>query len=149
MLAAWFRLKYPHIATGALASSAPILQFDDITPWSSFYDAVSQDYKVSELSEKKKGRHGPRQSVSTHVQCIYVGIHMIWHCAGWEHKLLRGDQRELGWADGSFRTKGRATWPQQNLQDLQVRLIELFLHWTLVLLCDAEELVHYYTKALQ
>lgn len=48
VLAAWFRLKYPHIAIGALASSAPILQFDDITPWSSFYDAVSQDYKVCE-----------------------------------------------------------------------------------------------------
>ncbi|XP_073002945.1 uncharacterized protein [Typha latifolia] len=45
MLAAWFRLKYPHVAIGALASSAPILQFDYITPWSSFYDGVSQDYK--------------------------------------------------------------------------------------------------------
>ncbi|XP_058114120.1 uncharacterized protein LOC131256996 [Magnolia sinica] len=45
MLAAWFRLKYPHIAIGALASSAPILQFDDITPWTSFYDAVSKDFK--------------------------------------------------------------------------------------------------------
>lgn len=50
MLAAWFRLKYPHIATGALASSAPILQFDDITPWSSFYDAVSQDYKDESIN---------------------------------------------------------------------------------------------------
>ncbi|OAY31800.1 lysosomal Pro-X carboxypeptidase isoform X1 [Manihot esculenta] len=50
MLAAWFRLKYPHIAIGALASSAPILQFDDITPWSSFYDAVSQDYKEASLN---------------------------------------------------------------------------------------------------
>lgn len=49
VLAAWFRLKYPHIAVGALASSAPILQFDDITPWSSFYDAVSQDFKVYKL----------------------------------------------------------------------------------------------------
>ncbi|KAH6804970.1 alpha/beta-Hydrolases superfamily protein [Perilla frutescens var. frutescens] len=39
-------LKYPHIAIGALASSAPILQFDDITPWSSYYDGVSQDFKV-------------------------------------------------------------------------------------------------------
>ncbi|AQK81780.1 putative serine peptidase S28 family protein precursor [Zea mays] len=45
MLASWFRLKYPHVAIGALASSAPILQFDHITPWSSFYDAVSQDFK--------------------------------------------------------------------------------------------------------
>ncbi|KAA8522894.1 hypothetical protein F0562_009317 [Nyssa sinensis] len=50
MLAAWFRLKYPHIAIGALASSAPILQFDNITPWSSFYDAVSQDYKDASLN---------------------------------------------------------------------------------------------------
>ncbi|VVB17307.1 unnamed protein product [Arabis nemorensis] len=45
MLAAWFRLKYPHIAIGALASSAPILQFDKIVPSSSFYDTVSQDFK--------------------------------------------------------------------------------------------------------
>uniref|UniRef100_A0A0E0E4E1 Lysosomal Pro-X carboxypeptidase n=1 Tax=Oryza meridionalis TaxID=40149 RepID=A0A0E0E4E1_9ORYZ len=45
MLASWFRLKYPHVTIGAVASSAPILQFDYITPWRSFYDAVSQDYK--------------------------------------------------------------------------------------------------------
>ncbi|RLN12998.1 lysosomal Pro-X carboxypeptidase [Panicum miliaceum] len=50
MLASWFRLKYLHIAIGALASSAPILQFDYITPWSSFYDAVSQDYKSESLN---------------------------------------------------------------------------------------------------
>uniref|UniRef100_A0A2N9H7T8 Lysosomal Pro-X carboxypeptidase n=1 Tax=Fagus sylvatica TaxID=28930 RepID=A0A2N9H7T8_FAGSY len=50
MLAAWFRLKYPHIAIGALASSAPILHFDDITPRSSFYDAVSQDFKDASLN---------------------------------------------------------------------------------------------------
>jgi lysosomal Pro-X carboxypeptidase len=64
VLASWFRLKYPHVAVGALASSAPILQFDYITPWTSFYDAVSQDYKVSTtttlsyfFSRKKKKRH--------------------------------------------------------------------------------------------
>lgn len=35
MLAAWFRLKYPHIAIGAISSSAPILQFEDIaSPYS-------------------------------------------------------------------------------------------------------------------
>ncbi|KAL6986241.1 lysosomal Pro-Xaa carboxypeptidase [Sarracenia purpurea var. burkii] len=50
MLAAGFRLKYPHVAIGALASSAPILQFDDITPWSSFYDAVPKDYKDVSLN---------------------------------------------------------------------------------------------------
>ncbi|KXG20504.2 lysosomal Pro-X carboxypeptidase [Sorghum bicolor] len=50
MLASWFRLKYPHVTIGALASSAPILQFDYITPWSSFYDVVSQDYKSESLN---------------------------------------------------------------------------------------------------
>ncbi|CAH2051099.1 unnamed protein product, partial [Thlaspi arvense] len=55
MLAAWFRLKYPHIAIGALASSAPILQFDDITPWSSFYDAVSKDYRELARTESSIG----------------------------------------------------------------------------------------------
>ncbi|XP_031478582.1 uncharacterized protein LOC116249587 [Nymphaea colorata] len=47
MLAAWFRLKYPHIVLGALSSSAPILQFDDLTPLTSFYDTVSKAYKDS------------------------------------------------------------------------------------------------------
>lgn len=32
MLAAWFRMKYPHMVLGAIAASAPVLQFKDITP---------------------------------------------------------------------------------------------------------------------
>ncbi|XP_038716067.1 lysosomal Pro-X carboxypeptidase-like [Tripterygium wilfordii] len=49
MLASWFRLKYPHIAVGALASSAPILFFEDITPQNAFALVVSNDFKgVSE-----------------------------------------------------------------------------------------------------
>lgn len=46
VLAAWMRLKYPHIAVGALASSAPILQFENIVPDTIFYDLVSNDFKV-------------------------------------------------------------------------------------------------------
>ncbi|CAK9150487.1 unnamed protein product [Ilex paraguariensis] len=49
MLASWFRLKYPHIALGALASSAPILYFDDITPQNGYYSVVTKDFK--EVSE--------------------------------------------------------------------------------------------------
>ncbi|KAL0555311.1 hypothetical protein IC582_009254 [Cucumis melo] len=45
MLAAWFRLKYPHIAMGALASSAPILQFENITSPYAFSNIVTQDFK--------------------------------------------------------------------------------------------------------
>ena len=40
------RLKYPYIAIGALASSAPILQFENVVPHEIFYDIVSSDFKV-------------------------------------------------------------------------------------------------------
>ncbi|CBI23429.3 hypothetical protein VitviT2T_019541 [Vitis vinifera] len=45
LLAAWFRLKYPHVALGALASSAPILYFDDITPQDGYYSLVTKDFR--------------------------------------------------------------------------------------------------------
>ncbi|GJZ28230.1 lysosomal Pro-X carboxypeptidase-like protein [Tanacetum coccineum] len=45
MLAAWFRLKYPHVAIGALASSAPILQFENITSQYSFNNIITQDFR--------------------------------------------------------------------------------------------------------
>jgi lysosomal Pro-X carboxypeptidase len=47
VLAAWFRIKYPHIAIGAVAASAPILQFEDIVPTDTFYRIVSSDFKGS------------------------------------------------------------------------------------------------------
>ena len=43
VLAAWFRLKYPHIAIGALAASAPILEFGNLTPWDGFYRIISEN----------------------------------------------------------------------------------------------------------
>ncbi|KAM1948055.1 hypothetical protein ACFX15_008294 [Malus domestica] len=45
MLAAWFRLKYPHVTIGALASSAPILNFENITSPYSFTNIVTQDFR--------------------------------------------------------------------------------------------------------
>ncbi|ESW22122.1 hypothetical protein PHAVU_005G129100 [Phaseolus vulgaris] len=45
MLASWFRLKYPHIALGALASSAPILYFNGIAPKAGYYYIVTKDFK--------------------------------------------------------------------------------------------------------
>ncbi|KAK9676931.1 hypothetical protein RND81_11G110800, partial [Saponaria officinalis] len=43
MLATWFRLKYPHIAVGALASSAPILQH--VISNDAYLQVVTKDYK--------------------------------------------------------------------------------------------------------
>nr|GMC86223.1 lysosomal Pro-X carboxypeptidase-like [Ipomoea batatas] len=45
MLAAWFRLKYPHVTIGALASSAPILYFENITSTYAFNDVITQDFR--------------------------------------------------------------------------------------------------------
>lgn len=50
VLAAWLRLKYPHVALGALASSAPILYFDNTTQQDGYYSVIDKDYKV----DKKK-----------------------------------------------------------------------------------------------
>ncbi|XP_074277463.1 uncharacterized protein LOC141601097 [Silene latifolia] len=43
MLATWFRLKYPHIALGALASSAPILKH--VVSNDAYLQVVTKDYK--------------------------------------------------------------------------------------------------------
>ncbi|XP_012347648.1 lysosomal Pro-X carboxypeptidase [Apis florea] len=45
MLSAWIRMKYPHIVQGAIASSAPILQFTGITECESFLRIVTSDFK--------------------------------------------------------------------------------------------------------
>ncbi|KAK9684783.1 hypothetical protein RND81_10G232200 [Saponaria officinalis] len=45
MLAAWFRLKYPHIAIGALASSAPVLNILEIPPEDQYCSIASRDYR--------------------------------------------------------------------------------------------------------
>ncbi|RVX19934.1 Lysosomal Pro-X carboxypeptidase [Vitis vinifera] len=50
MLASWFRLKYPHIVIGALASSAPILYFDDITPGNAYHVIVTKDFRETSES---------------------------------------------------------------------------------------------------
>lgn len=44
MLAAWIRMKYPNIVAGALAASAPILQFTGLTPCEKFYQIVTKDF---------------------------------------------------------------------------------------------------------
>lgn len=42
MLAAWLRMKYPNSVLGAIASSAPIWFFQDLTPCEMFYDTVTK-----------------------------------------------------------------------------------------------------------
>jgi lysosomal Pro-X carboxypeptidase len=50
MLAAWMRLKYPHVISGAIASSAPILWFEDLTPVDSFERIVTNNFRAASQS---------------------------------------------------------------------------------------------------
>ncbi|KAG8546866.1 hypothetical protein GDO81_029661 [Engystomops pustulosus] len=47
MLAAWMRMKYPHVVVGALAASAPIWQFEELVPCNLYYQIVTNDFKKS------------------------------------------------------------------------------------------------------
>ncbi|XP_031836182.1 lysosomal Pro-X carboxypeptidase [Nomia melanderi] len=47
MLSAWIRIKYPHIVQGAIAASAPILQFTGVVTCEAFARIIRSDYKVS------------------------------------------------------------------------------------------------------
>jgi lysosomal Pro-X carboxypeptidase len=44
MLAAWFRMKYPHLALGALAASAPVRQFPGIYDCHGYFSIVTKDF---------------------------------------------------------------------------------------------------------
>ncbi|XP_033119205.1 lysosomal Pro-X carboxypeptidase-like [Anneissia japonica] len=44
MLAAWLRMKYPNIVVGAMAASAPIWQFTNVTVCSLPYQIVTKDF---------------------------------------------------------------------------------------------------------
>lgn len=112
VLACWFRLKYPHVAIGAVASSAPILQLDHITPWSSFYDAVSQDFKVNKLPFSLP------LLVRTDVGCVALADQCLF--AVGEHELLQCHQGDLGCPGREGGQRRRAPGPQQAFQGLQV-----------------------------
>ncbi|CAL1674146.1 unnamed protein product [Lasius platythorax] len=47
MLSAWMRMKYPHIVQGAIAASAPILQFTDIVTCEAFARITTSDFRAS------------------------------------------------------------------------------------------------------
>lgn len=46
MLAAWIRQKYPATILGAIASSAPILQFGDLVPCNIFNNICTEVYRL-------------------------------------------------------------------------------------------------------
>jgi lysosomal Pro-X carboxypeptidase len=53
-LAAYFRMKYPHLVTGALASSAPVMEFPGLVPCDIYFRIITSVFKVS-LDKKADG----------------------------------------------------------------------------------------------
>ncbi|XP_058064437.1 lysosomal Pro-X carboxypeptidase isoform X1 [Anopheles bellator] len=51
MLAAWFRIKYPHLVVGAIAASAPIRQFPDLTPCGVFNQILTSVFRTADKPE--------------------------------------------------------------------------------------------------
>lgn len=47
MLSAWMRMKYPHIVRGAIAASAPILQFSDVTACEAFARITTSVFRAA------------------------------------------------------------------------------------------------------
>jgi lysosomal Pro-X carboxypeptidase len=47
MLASWFRIKYPASTVGAIAASAPILQFTGITPPQAYNQVVTRTWAAA------------------------------------------------------------------------------------------------------
>ncbi|EZA57905.1 lysosomal Pro-X carboxypeptidase [Ooceraea biroi] len=47
MLSAWMRMKYPHVVQGAIAASAPILQFTGIVECEAFARITTSDFRAS------------------------------------------------------------------------------------------------------
>ncbi|CAG9768709.1 unnamed protein product [Ceutorhynchus assimilis] len=54
MLAAWLRIKYPHLILGAVASSAPLLQLNNLKLCENFYHIVTQSYRNENCSQAIK-----------------------------------------------------------------------------------------------
>ncbi|KJE90179.1 prolylcarboxypeptidase [Capsaspora owczarzaki ATCC 30864] len=48
MLAGWFRLKYPNVVDGAIAASAPIVYFQDLTSTEIFNEIATNDFALTD-----------------------------------------------------------------------------------------------------
>ncbi|XP_026319877.1 lysosomal Pro-X carboxypeptidase [Hyposmocoma kahamanoa] len=48
MLAAYFRMKYPHVVTGAIAASAPIHMYPGMVPCEAYSRIVTSSYKITD-----------------------------------------------------------------------------------------------------
>ncbi|XP_069747081.1 lysosomal Pro-X carboxypeptidase [Narcine bancroftii] len=101
MLAAWFRMKYPNVVVGALAASAPIWLFGDLTPCEAFSAIVTNDFlksgkecaksirrswdAINDLSSKAEGLQFLSDTfhICSPLQASDVGIFKSWLIETW------------------------------------------------------------------
>ncbi|OAY42948.1 lysosomal Pro-X carboxypeptidase [Manihot esculenta] len=104
MLAAWFRLKYPHVTIGALASSAPILGFVNLTSPYSFSRIITQDFRsesencykvikgswqqIEDVASQKGGLKRLRKSFKICKNYISGGALVGWLSTAWVYTAM-------------------------------------------------------------
>lgn len=108
MLAAWFRLKYPHISVGAIASSAPILQYDNVVPTDGFYRIVSDDFKRESAScfeAIRKSWAEIRSEAGTP-----AGLQRLSHTFGFCRPLKNADEL-IAWLEDAYTSLAMVDYP--------------------------------------
>lgn len=72
MLSAWFRMKYPHLVTGAIAASAPILQFS--TDCNRFNMIVSSVFTVDQGNCSRNIRQSWDLLKYVQLKCTHLSV---------------------------------------------------------------------------
>lgn len=95
MLAAWFRMKYPHIVVGALAASAPIWHFEGLVSCGDFMKIVTNDFRKSgpHCSENiRKSWHAINRlsSTSSGLQWLTNTLHLCTPLTSADVSILKG-----------------------------------------------------------
>ncbi|RZF36988.1 hypothetical protein LSTR_LSTR004676 [Laodelphax striatellus] len=80
MLSAWFRMKYPGLVTGALASSAPIWQFPGLNDCHTFARIVTSAFEI----EEKNCPHNVRKLWATIDELGNTKEGLEWISANWK-----------------------------------------------------------------
>ena len=77
MLAAWLRMKYPATFQGALAASAPILQFQGAptAPENKYFDIITNDFAGT--YEDQRCSKGLKEAF-TYIMALKTGIQADW-----------------------------------------------------------------------
>jgi lysosomal Pro-X carboxypeptidase len=113
MLAAWIRMKYPHIVLGSLASSAPILQFTGVTDCAAYSNIVTRTFTNSgdNCAENIKKSWPVIRNLSQTNQGI-AQLNAIFHlCANSTVNVTSDADAMVSWLSGIYETLAEIDYP--------------------------------------